>query len=342
MLNILHQIPSGLLTAKVSDLHELLGGPTLMHLPGKRNPPLFVSVLLHGNETTGFLALQKLLQAHQNRPLPRALSIFIGNTEAARFNLRRLDNQPDFNRIWPGGIVEDTLEHQMVQQVFDIMCEKTVFASVDLHNNTGLNPHYACVNRLDNQFLHLATLFNRTVVYFIKPTGVQSLAFAELGPAVTIECGQVGQALATDHALEYLHACLHLSDIPEHPIAEQDVDLFHTVAIVKIPPDTSFGFENSGVDILFSRDMDHFNFRELPKGTYLAKVAPHIKIPFDTRDEHGREVSERFFCIEEGQLITTTPVMPSMLTLNKDVIRQDCLCYLMERISTFYPDSSPA
>jgi len=26
-----------------------------------------------------------------------------------------------------------------------------------------------------------------------------------------------------------------------------------------------------------------------------------------------------------------TPIMPSMLTVNERAIRQDCLCYLMER-----------
>lgn len=338
MLNILHHLPAGLLTADVTQLHELLGGPTLIHLEGRRTPALFVSVLLHGNETSGFLALQKLLQQYQDKSLPRAMSIFIGNTEAARFGQRRLDNQPDYNRIWPGGIVEDTPEHQMVQQVFDIMHEQTIFASIDLHNNTGLNPHYACINRLDRQYLHLATLFNRTVVYFTKPTGVQSLAFAELGPAVTLECGQVGQQLAVNHALDYLHACLHLSEIPDHAVAEHDIDLFHTVAVVKIPTHIRFGFTDENVDVRFSPDMDHFNFRELPIGTYLATVSDGISQPFDTRDEHGREVSDRFFQVQDGQLLTTIPVMPSMLTLNTEVIRQDCLCYLMERISTSYPE----
>ena len=55
-----------------------------------------------------------------------------------------------------------------------------MFASIDIHNNTGLNPHYGCVNRLDPPFLHLATLFSRIVVYFKRPLGVQSAAFASV------------------------------------------------------------------------------------------------------------------------------------------------------------------
>jgi len=38
--------------------------------------------------------------------------------------------------------------------------------------------------------------------------------------------------------------------------------------------------------------------------------------------------------VVEGELRTRVPVMPSMLTRKLDVIRADCLCYLMERLDT--------
>jgi hypothetical protein len=49
-------------------------------------------------------------------------------------------------------------------------------------------------------------------------------------------------------------------------------------------------------------------------------------------DEAGKDVAESYFERENGLLFTRLPVMPSMLTLNEEVIRQDCLCYLMERL----------
>jgi len=90
------QLPDWILSAKPEQLHKILGGPTLLHLPGKKSQPLFISVLLHGNEPTGFLALQRLLQYYQGKLLPRAISIFFGNTQAAEVGLRHLDNQPDY------------------------------------------------------------------------------------------------------------------------------------------------------------------------------------------------------------------------------------------------------
>ncbi|MFN2309937.1 MAG: M14 family metallopeptidase, partial [Gammaproteobacteria bacterium] len=195
MLNILESPPAGLLDAEPTELLQLLGGPSLLHLPGRRAEPLFVSVLLHGNEDTGYFAVRELLRRFRDTPLPRALSIFFGNVRAAAVGLRRLDDQPDYNRVWPGSEAPETPEHGLMARVVDALEQRRVFASVDVHNNTGINPHYACVNRVDHRYLHLATLFGRTVVYFTRPRGVQSLSFSRLCPAVTIECGQPGQAL---------------------------------------------------------------------------------------------------------------------------------------------------
>ena len=80
----------------------------------------------------------------------------------------------------------------MMREVVEQMRARGVFASVDIHNNTGINPHYGCVNRLEAPFLHLAALFSRIVVYFKRPLGVQSAAFAQLCPSVTVECGKPG------------------------------------------------------------------------------------------------------------------------------------------------------
>ena len=99
--------------------------------------------------------------------------------------MRHLDGQPDYNRVWPGSETDGTAEHALMRDVMQRMADREIFASIDVHNNTGLNPHYACVNVIDNRFLHLAALFSRTVVYFLRPLGVQSMALAKLCPAVT-------------------------------------------------------------------------------------------------------------------------------------------------------------
>ena len=331
-LKQLDYLPEGLLEISSIKLHTILPQPTLIHLSGKHAAPLFVSVLLHGNEPTGFMAIQLLLKKYKDKQLPRSLSLFFGNVTAANHNLRSLDNQPDFNRIWPGTELPDCAETGMAKEIVSLMKKRNVFASVDIHNNTGLNPHYACINSLDNQFLQLACLFGRLIVYFIRPKGVQSAAFAQICPAVTLECGRPGQQHGVEHAFEYLNSCLHLSELPQHKILPQDIDLFHTVAQVKIDERVNFSFNQVDADLLLSVDIERMNFTEISAGTVFGISKHNAHKPLIAKDERGNIVTDDFFSVQNGELQINRPTMPSMLTLDERVIRQDCLCYLMERI----------
>jgi len=330
-LATLTQLPPALLDALPADLHRVLPGPTLIHLPGRHAAPLFVSVLLHGNEHTGLEAIQAVLRPYRTSRLPRTLSLFIGNVAAAACALRRLDGQPDYNRVWPGAESSGLPEHAMMRNVVEQMRARNVFAGIDIHNNTGLNPHYGCVTRLDQPTLYLATLFSRTVVFFQRPLGVQSMAFAHLCPAVTLECGKPGERSATEHAAAFIDAALHLDHWPKHPLPPQDVALYHTIGIVKVPETVSVSFQNGAVDVLFEPDLDHMNFRELDSGTRIARVRVGCMQPLEVWDEAGVAVADRYFEVVNGELRTRRSVMPAMLTLDERIIRQDCLCYLMER-----------
>lgn len=334
MLNIVDSIPDGLLQLEAAQLHTLLPGPTLIHLPGRARAPLFVSVLLHGNETGGWIAVRDMLQSFQDadKELPRALSLFIGNVFAAREGRRRLMDQLDYNRIWTPG---DSPEHFMARQLLDEMRGRGVFAAIDLHNNTGHNPHYACINDLRAEFLRLARVFGRTVVYFRKPDSVLSMAFAELCPTTTVECGRVGESAGITHAREFVQSVLNLSDLSAEPTAYADVDLYHTVAIVKIPANVRIGFENEvenrAVDVRFVANLDRYNFKELPANTDWGSISGSRHLPVTARNEAGLDVTEKYFSCRDNRIQTKLPVMPAMLTLDRRIIRQDCLCYLMER-----------
>jgi len=240
MLKIIDHYPDGFLDIDARHLHSILPQPTLMHLAGRQQPSLFVAILLHGNEDTGLKAIQQVLKKYAERELPRALSIFVGNVTAARDGVRRLDGQPDFNRIWPGTEHDAPEQQVMAQAVINEMQQRGVFASIDIHNNTGLNPNYACVNTLDQRFLHLATLFSRIAVYFIRPKGTQSAAFAKLCPAIAIECSKPGNPEGVARAAELVNACLHLTDFPAHPVAATILIYFTPLDWSKSPNTSAF------------------------------------------------------------------------------------------------------
>lgn len=330
-IRTLNGIPDGLLTAGAADLADLLGGPSLIHLSGRRPEPLFVSVLLHGNEDVGFRAVQQLLKAHDLHKLPRSLSIFIGNVLAAQRGVRRLDRQPDFNRVWPGSEVQETPEHGLVRGIVEEMRSRRPFASVDLHNNTGHNPHYACLNSLAAPHLHLAALFSRTIVYFQHPRGVQSMAFTPFCPAVTCECGKVGDASGVSHAADFLRTCLHLAEFPVGPPPPGDTHLFHTVATIKVSPDIKFSFSPANADLQFRDDLEDLNFQELEAGCILGRRRIGAPAGVEIVDQSGRDVTAEFVETEGNSLSLRKPTIPAMLTCQESIIRQDCLGYFMER-----------
>lgn len=333
MLTELDYLPEKFLQVEATELYMVLPGPTLIHLPGRREPPLFVSILLHGNEDTGLKAMQVVLKKYHDQLLPRALSLYVGNVTAARAGVRRLEEQLDYNRVW--SYDEDSIvaeEHRMMQNVINIMAQRGVFASIDIHNNTGLNPQYACVNRLDDAFLHLATMFSRIVVYFTEPKGVQSKAFAQLCPAVTVECGKPGGMGGVEHAASFVEDAMHLSAFPAHPVANQDLELFHTVAIVTVPDAVSLSVGDTSTDLCLIDNIDYYNFRMLDPGTHLGIIAPGCRKPLHVRDGADIDVSDYYFENRAGNLLIKQWVMPAMLTRDIRVIRQDCLCYLMERL----------
>jgi len=341
---ILDHLPSRLLQHSATALARYLDGPTLIHLPGRKPNPLFVSVLQHGNEVSGWDAVRRLLAGrYQRDPLPRSLTIFIGNIDAAAAAVRYLPGQPDMNRCWPGSRIPDTPWQSMLAEVTRHVRALKPVASIDIHNNTGENPHYAALNRIDAKALNLASRFSRTVVYFTQPAGVQSAAFGEFCPAVTLECGPPGKRGGTDHAMAYLENALNLEALPERLPQPEDLDLFQVTAVVRIPRHLSFAFGRSDagkdVDLRFEARLDRLNFTELPPGTRLARSRDPAAF-LQAFDTDGMDRTDDWFRRQGDELILRRTAMPAMLTTNGDAIRQDCLCYLMERLR-LHPRAEP-
>jgi len=74
-----------------------------------------------------------------------------------------------------------------------------------------------------------------------------------------------------------------------------------------------------------------YNFVEREAGRVLARGEPVSSAWLQAFDEHDRERGRDFFDYRDEQILLKKPVMPAMLTMNTQIIRQDCLCYLMER-----------
>ncbi|MBD3773118.1 MAG: succinylglutamate desuccinylase/aspartoacylase family protein, partial [Rhodobacteraceae bacterium] len=247
-LAIRDSLPAGFLDCPARELAALLGGPTLIELAGRREPPLFVSVIQHGNETTGLEAVQQVLRARLGADgsgggLPRSLMLFVGNVAAAAQGLRRLDGQPDYNRAWPGTVDHaGTPEAAMMAQVHARIVARDCFAAIDLHNNTGLNPPYGVVCSDDADTLHLAAMFARTAIRFRGIAGTQTASLAGRLPAIAAECSQPGVAANAALAASFVNGMLALAAFPERPPRPDALAMYHTMGVVRVREEVSFAF----------------------------------------------------------------------------------------------------
>lgn len=61
-------------------------------------------------------------------------------------------------------------------------------------------------------------------------------------------------------------------------------------------------------------------------------AARNDALPMMLIDEAGIDVAQQYFKAAGGDLALRRPAVPAMLTRDPCIVRQDCLCYLMERL----------
>jgi succinylglutamate desuccinylase len=331
-LNRLEALPAGLSDITPDRIRTLFPAPTLIHLRGRMEPPVFLSCVLHGNETTGLRVLQRLQTWIESHGLPRSMLIFVGNVEAVEAGVRHLPHQPDFNRIWAGG---PTPEHAMATQVLAEARAAQPFCAIDIHNNTGRNPLYACINSLEPAFTHLASLFSPTIVHFDNPPTVISMAMSKICPSVTIEAGRSDEPHGIEAALNLVLDSLHLHAFRTQG-EDRPVTVFHTIGRVELAPEISFDFgpgPGRDIDVWFPENLERWNFSPQLPGHQWARLKNGNSLPLCVFDEARNDITDQFFIARNDCVELVRSITPSMLTRDKAVIRSDCLGYLMEAVS---------
>lgn len=325
-----NELPKEIEGIRPDQIRSIFPHPSLIHLKGHSPKPLFLSLLLHGNETTSFEVLQELSRYIRCNPLPRNLIIFVGNVFACEKHMRFIPGQEDYNRVWTNG---KSSEHFLAQKVLTKVSEAgPLFANIDIHNNTGLNPYYACINSLTLENQYLASLFTKTVVYFKTPGSVQAIAFNKLCPSITIECGKSGDPTGFKMAFQLVLDVMHSQSLsPKH---KPEIQIFQTHARLKIKDGTQYSFSlKNCTDLAFPPQFERWNFKKLEAGDIFAESqAKHL--PLVVVDENEKDCTYKYFDHANGKIIVKQEFVPAMLTQDKTVIAQDCLGYLMRQINT--------
>jgi len=335
-LHTINTLPETFLDLSYRDIKKVFPRPTLIYLKGKKKSALFVSILLHGNEFSGLEIMQDIFKKYRTNngyDLPRDLWLFIGNVDAAEAGLRAIEGQTDFNRAWPGTPDPETDTAKLIKKVFETINKDPLFAAIDLHNNTGQNPPYGCITDVNEENKYLCAFFNHIAMVFKSPKGVSTMAFDGICPAITLECSIPGNKLAKEKAFALVDDLMHMDHFPIKSLARHDLQLVKNSATVKIGQNVSFCFEDdagstSDTDLTIVKNFDHHNFTMLEKEEVFAYTK--VDKPILVISPEGEDITHKIIQNKNGGLSLRKAMMPAMITLDKSIVLQDCLCYLLE------------
>jgi hypothetical protein len=323
----LHGLPEGFFDITTANIRSLFPNPTLIQLDGRGSDFLFISILLHGNEYTGLEVMKRVLANHAD-DLPRSILLFVGNVRATEANRRYLPDQVDYNRCWPGTNLEPSPTSQMMARVVEIAHGLPLFAAIDIHNNTGKNPHYACITDPIPENQNLAARFNRVGMVF-KHHGVSTMAFNGICPAATLECGLPGDPQGIEHACRFVEGMLTLDELPHSIPTRHALHLVESHLTLNIPEHVSYAFDpDADVDLRFEPDFEDRNFTLFDPHQVFGYT--RVERPLAITDTDGHDVTDEILRVEQGKIFLNNTMMPAMITRDELVIQQDCLCHLLQ------------
>ncbi|EWH11917.1 hypothetical protein DS2_01998 [Catenovulum agarivorans DS-2] len=306
-----------------------LHGPTVIDMQGLINTRTrVVSVLVHGNEPSGFIALHRFLLS---KVIPMTnVRFIISSVEAAQqspvFSNRYFDDKHDLNRCFNLDN-SDALVNQRAGSILQAINEVKPEAVIDMHNTSGASPSFCVATRIDMQVQALASFFCQTMIY----TRLNLGALMEQNfncPIVTVECGGAQDQQAHEVAYQGVHEFLMadnlfaghhymLVDIVEHPLR------------LEIDPKTNLSFADKSdpsADITLVSDIEQHNMG-VTRADCLIGWSNIGCTPFTVRNEAGDVQSDSIIYCKDGQLFTRQKLRIFMATTNHRIALNDCLFY---------------
>ena len=310
-----------LLSREANELASVLHTPTLFDFSSSDRAPFFLSILLHGNETSGWDALRALVQEdYQDKSLPSCL-ILIGNVQAAQHGKRMLDGQPDFNRIWEGG---SSPYSKWADDVISFLESKKPWFALDVHNNTGPNPHHSIVTSIDSTTMSAARLFSPTAIFAQQPPGVLTRRTSAFCTSITIEAGLPEDPASAARARKYISSLWNAGCVPETDTSDQEL-FQNNVRVLVENADTITDDQVPK----FAPKLYRYNFKIIPEGTELARlVVDHARLM--AVDEDQRDQTRTFLTYKGKNVSLKRDTILSMYTEDPRIARQDCVCYFLE------------
>ena len=322
-LELRHAFPAEVLECTAAQLAEVLSGPTLFDLGKPDQDPLFVSVLLHGNETSGWEAVRTLFSTHPELCQTSSMLVFVGNVRAAKKGVRKLNDQLDYNRVWNGG---SALEHKLTEDVVSFVRAKKPWCAIDIHNNSGPNPHYSVITDLNPETLSLASSFSTLAILAEQPPGTLTRAFSDFCTSIAIETGIPTDPNSSVRASALVEQLLREGQLVER--SPEFLKIFDNHIRVTVEP----GVTNQGRTFPeLNPELDAFNFKNLPAGSLICNLKDR-SLGIRANNVELQDVTEDYFIVESSQVRLRRDVIMSMYTRDPLIATQDCICYFLKTV----------
>ena len=298
-----------------------LSGPTAIVLDYGQTKTRVVSVLIHGNELSGFDAMLKWLN-NQPSDQPTNVVFLVQNVLAAQasdkpFSFRYLaESQVDLNREWaPQGASRESL-NPYVATVYEFLNSLgPIDGFLDLHNNSGQNPAYAIMSYPD---VHQKNLIaSESMANFLTD---QYLTMAlnggfdggvrHMAPALAVECGYMASPASDTRALEIMTKFLNRS---AQSIRIRNTELKPRYAIeasLRLAQRANVGLQIVGASAMtegvfhLRPDIERFNFESVRPGTVLGHWNGH-EWPVELHEVGGskRDFTREYLELKDGRIM---------------------------------------
>lgn len=307
-----------------------LSGPTWLELTGNISTETRAfSTLLHGNESSGVIAVYKLLKESFKPKF--TTHILIVNVRSARtlplFTHRTLAGEKDLNRCFKPPF--DGNEGKITYELMRIINKINPRYMIDIHNTSGDGPAFGVSVRDCEIHKSLVSHFSNTHIVTDIEMGSLMELDSESTPIVTIECGGTGNTVSDKVAYDGI-----FSYLTQTQFNHKEITVFHHPIRIELVDGACVAFEDSvhaAVELTLLSDIEKYNFGKIEKNVVLGwgvnKPSDFIRA---IEPKSGENKINSIFYLDENRLKTKIPLYLFMITTNTDIAQSDCLFYAVE------------
>ncbi|GAB5412968.1 MAG: hypothetical protein Cons2KO_05710 [Congregibacter sp.] len=315
-----------------ADFLGRLGQPSCLFFTG-RDPSRTRALvtLLHGNEPSGLMAVQRWLSLGQT-PAVNLLCI-VASVHAALatpiFSHRMLPRARDLNRCFKAPF--DDEQGRLAEEILELLRLHRPEAVIDMHNTSGSGPSFGVCTHVDRQHDALTSLFTRRLIVSRIRLGALMEISDERCPTVTIEVG--GRLDDEAHALAFDGLCRYAD--AERVLAADDppdwgLELLDDPVRLELRDGVTLAYGESpvaGHDITLRRDIEHHNFGSVHCDTPLGWINGAVRELFLAINSSGKCALDAVVREDRGVLYPAQSLKLFMITTNAHIAETDCLFY---------------